>query len=58
MNQNTFLLNIAAADVLLSVSGFIRGAGMIDPRIVGWTPESHSESAFCKAYEVVNQAVG
>ena len=56
-NQNTFLLNIACADLILSVSGFVRGCGMINPELVGYeTTAPFNTTPYCKAYEMLNKA--
>ena len=57
LNQNTFLLNIAVADLILSVSGFVRGCGMINPELVGYKISApYNTTLYCKAYEMLNKA--
>ena len=57
-NQNVFLLNVALVDVLMSVVGLVRGAGMIWPQVVGWDIVSGTQNWWCPFYEIFMQAVG
>lgn len=54
-NQNVFLLNVSVGDTAMSLTGLIRGAGMLSTWVIGVDPASGHVTQLCAAYEILIQ---
>ena len=50
-------MNVAASDVAMSLTGLIRGAGMISIRFIGVNPSTGRVTWFCEMYEELIQLI-
>ena len=55
--QNLFILNVAISDVLIALSGVVRGLGIINPYFIGYDEGTGTANNWCQAYTFIGNTI-